>query len=84
MDLDKFTNDLIDKKMSENNELIKITFYELRVKDNLSDDVTRDVIEIITEKLQETYKIYYTGSKYSYNGVESKVEDNVLMVAIKV
>ena len=83
MDLDKLVDKLITDKMKINKNFIKITFFELRVKYNLDESATDDVIEMITERLQEHYKIYYTKSKYKINGEEKVVEDNILMIAIK-
>ena len=34
----KFVDDYIQKKLSENENYIRYTFYELRVKNNLSED----------------------------------------------
>ncbi len=43
-ELDKFTLNLINKKLEENSEFIRYTFYELKVKNNLTDEEMNNVL----------------------------------------
>ena len=45
-ELDKFTLNLINKKLEENSEFIRYTFYELKVKNNLTDEEMNNVLQI--------------------------------------
>ena len=76
-------NTLTDKKI-ENSNYIRYTFYELRVKYNLSEEDTDRFLFLIRTKLEnESYKVYFTGAKFEYNNAKMKVQDNELMIAIK-
>ena len=48
----QFVFDYIDKKLEENENYIRYTFYELKVKNNLSEEV---------DELFRGEKIYYNG-----------------------
>ena len=74
----------LEEKMNENDEFIKYTFYELRVKYNLSEQDTDRFLELIRTKLQnENYKVFFTGTRFEYKDAKMKVQDNELMIAVK-
>ena len=76
-------NTLTDKKI-ENSNYIRYTFYELRVKYNLSEEDTDRFLFLIRIKLEnEGYNVYFTGAKFEYNNSRMIVQDNELMIAIK-
>lgn len=80
----KFVSDYIDYKLSENENLIIFTFFELRIKSDLSEEETAEFLELAKNKFSNTgYRIYYTGQSYVYEGNVKKVQDNELMVAVK-
>ena len=67
----------LEEKINENDEFIKYTFYELRVKYNLSEHDTDRFLELIRMKLQnENYKVYFTGAKFVYENANRTVQDN--------
>lgn len=77
-------DNLINKKMDENENFIKITFYEVRIKMNLSAKETEEFLHFARIKLENNYyNVYLTGEEYEYNGKKYVVEDNELMCAIK-
>ena len=85
---DKLIKDLIETtledKMAKNTEFIRYSFYELRVKYNLSEQDTDRFLELIRTKLQnENYKVYFTGTRFKYKDAKLKVQDNELMIAVK-
>lgn len=83
MDL-KFIDDYINKKIAETDEYVRFTFYELRVKSNLSVDETNKFLELAKNKFENMkYEVFFTGDKYTYQNVERVVQDNELMIAIK-
>ena len=54
----------LEEKMMKNTEFIRYSFYELRVKYNLSEQDTDRFLELIRLKLQnEIYKVYFTGTR---------------------
>lgn len=80
----KFVNDYMNKKISENEDIIIYSFYELRLKNDLSKEDTDDFLgwnKIRFENLG--YKVYFTGDYYEYNGEKKLVTDNQLLVAVK-
>ena len=80
----KFITEYIDKKVNENQEFIRYTFYELRVKNNLSEEEVEDFLDVNKDYFENKgYKVYFTGNKYEYKGQTKQVEQNELMVAIK-
>ena len=74
----------IDSKISKNNEFIKYTYYELRIRKNLSEDDMYSSISLVNTRLRNLgYTTYKTGQKYFYDYKEQIVKDNELLVAIK-
>lgn len=73
-----------DKKIIENDKFIKYTFYELRVKENLSEEEMYYFISLVSTRLKNLgYLIYRTGQRYFYDYKEQYVKDNELLIAIK-
>lgn len=74
----------IDKKISKNSEFIKYTFYELRIRKNLSEADMLSFISLANTRLINLgYKTYRTGQRYFFDYKEQTVKDNELLVAIK-
>ena len=74
----------LEEKMNENDEFIKYTFYELRVKFNLSEQETDRFLDLIRMKLlNEKYQVYFTDAKFEYKEQKITVGNNELMVAVK-
>lgn len=77
-------SDSIDRKISRNNDFIKYTFYELRIRKNLSEADMYSFISLANTRLKNLgYKTYRTGQKYYYDYKEQIVKDNELLIAIK-
>ena len=73
----------LEKKLKQNRNCVIFTFYELRVKLDLSSEETYNFLHLVSTKLENcNYKIYRTGQEYFYRE-KLRVEDNQLMVAIK-
>lgn len=71
-------------KLIKNLNYIRYTFYELRVKYNLSEQDTDRFLYLIRTKLEnENYKVYFTGAKFVYKDTNISVQPNELMIAIK-
>ncbi len=79
--ISEIINERIDTK--DNNRII-FTYYQLRVKENLSENDLRDFIyygKIRLEKLG--YKVYLPGQRYTWDYANRFVQDNELLLAIK-
>ena len=72
----------LENKLKQDKKCIIFTFYELRVKLDLTSEETYNFLHLVSTKLENNnYKIYRTGQEYFYQG-KKKVEDNQLMVAV--
>lgn len=83
---DAFVINYINNKLKENEDetFIRYTFYELRVKNNLSEDEV-DKFLIINKDYFENkgYRVFFTGAKFVYKNANRTVQPNELMIAIK-
>lgn len=76
--------DYFDSKIAENENFIKITYYELRVKYNINEEEINHFLEIAKNKFENIgYRVYFTGDYFNYKNINMKVQDNEYMVAIK-
>lgn len=80
----EYVDNYINRKMNENPNFIRFSFYELRVKENLSELDTLYLIQLATNKLTNNrYLVYKTGESYELNKERKIVKDNELLIAIK-
>ena len=83
MTLEELDKD-INKKMLDNEDFIRYTYFELKVKQNLSEEEIDEVLRLARNKLGNLgYRVYFTGAKYNYQGENKIVESNEYLVAIK-
>ena len=74
----------IEYKLLENEEEIRITFYELRVKENLSEEQTEEFLQLCKNKLENMkYNVYFTGETFTYKQCNRMVQPNELLIAVK-
>ena len=79
----KFVGSIIDDKLNENDKFVVFTFYELRIKYNLSEEEIKKFLSLSKNRFENSnYKVYFTGDTYEYNGINKIVQDNELMIAI--
>ncbi len=80
----KFVDDYINRKLLENENFIRYTFYELRLKSDLSEEEVMKFLELNKIYFEKKgYKVYFTGDEFIYQNVKMTVQDNELMIAIK-
>ena len=80
----QFITEYIDKKMSENANFIRFTFYELRVKHNLSEEDTDEFLRLAMLYLEnKDYDVYVGNARYTYKNANQNVQPNELLVAFK-
>ena len=83
MGLDEIT-EFIDNKIEKDSSKVVIGFYELKVKQNLTDEQVLKTLYLISTRLMNLgYKVYKTDEKYTYNEKEYVVQSNQLLVGIK-
>lgn len=75
---------LIESKMVENENFIRFTFYELRIKNNLSESETDEFLKLCMIYLENKgYEVYIGNARYSYKGANQNVQPNELLIAFK-
>ena len=80
----QFVESLLNEKMIINENEIVFTYYELRVKHNLSEEQVDEFLALCKTRLENIdYKVYFTGAKFTYKNASRTVQDNELMVAIR-
>ena len=80
----QFVTDYINKKINENPNYIRYTFYELRVKNNLSEEDVDEFLRINRDYFENNgYKVYFTNARFTYENADRMVQPNELMIAIK-
>lgn len=74
----------LDDKIAKNENEIVITFYELRVKMNLSEKDADYFLKLCRARFQNLgYKVHVTGDRFVYKEANRMVQSNQLMIAIK-
>lgn len=80
----QFIEEYLMDKLKQNRNYIVCTFYDLRVRHNLSENDVYQFLELSKNKLQNMgYKVYFTGDEFVYQNANRKVEDNQYMIAIR-
>ncbi|HIT70365.1 MAG TPA: hypothetical protein IAD08_00405 [Candidatus Scatovivens faecipullorum] len=83
MSLEEIT-ELIDSKIEKNPNCIVFTWFEIRVRKNLTEEQTDDFLRLARNRLENlNYKVYFTGAKFVYENANRTVQDNELLIAIK-
>lgn len=80
----QFVTEYINRKIQEDENYIRYTFYELKVKNNLTDEELQTFLEMNKNYFENKgYRVYFTGAKFIYQNCNRIVESNELMIAIK-
>lgn len=83
-DLKCFILNFIAKKEKESENYIRYSYYELKVKNNLTENEIDELLRVSRDYFEnKEYKVYFTNSKFEYQNARRKVESNELMIAIK-
>lgn len=74
----------LSEKICQDINYIRYTFYELKVKYNLSEEELDRFLILIRTKLEnENYKVYFTDAKFIYENANRTVQPNEILIAIK-
>lgn len=80
----QFITDYIESKIAENENFIRFTYYELRVKHNMSQEDTDKFLKLCMTYLEnKDYEVYIGNSRYSYKNANQNVQPNELLIAFK-
>lgn len=80
----QFVDNYINNKLAENENYIRYTFYELRVKNNLSEEEVDQFLELNKNYLEgKGFQVFFTGAKFIFEEANRIVQPNELMIAIK-
>lgn len=80
----QFVTDYINNKIENNKDFIRISFYELRIKNNLSEEDTDEFLRLCMTYLENKgYEVYIGNSRYNYNNATQNVQPNELLIAFK-
>ncbi len=79
-DLDNY----LEKRIESDKDFIRFTFYEIRIKQGLSEEEARNFLSLAKNKLKNIgYNVYVTDEKYEYKDAKMTVQSNELMIATK-
>ena len=74
----------IHRKISENERYVRYSYFELRVKRDLSEDEAQNVIRLVKNKLENmNYKVYLKGERFVFEDANRIVDTNEYLIAIK-
>ena len=74
----------LDNKIEKNSEKVVFTFYELRVKMDLTEPTIEKFLRLSETRLINLgYRTYKAGEVYAYKGEMLEVKENELLIAIK-
>ena len=85
-DLKTYILNLIQTKENESpdKDYIEYSYYELKVKYNLSEEEIDEVLKISRDYFENKgYKVYFTNAEFEYQNAKRKVEINEYMIAFK-
>lgn len=72
------------EKESSNKNYIEYSYYEVKVKANLTEEEIDELLRVSRDYFQnKNYNVYFTNAEFEWNGQKRKVETNDYMIAIK-
>lgn len=79
-----FTINFISQKEKENENYIRYSYYELKIKNNLTEKEIDEVLRVSRDYFEnKEYKVFFTNAEFEYKNAKRKVESNEYMIAIK-
>ena len=82
-DLFKFVENFVNVKITKNNDIVKFSYFEIKIKMNMDEEDSDRFLKCSKIILEDQgYQVYQLGEKYNFEGEQRKVEDNEFLVAI--
>lgn len=85
-ELENFIKNYVVNKIEESKDknYIRYSFYELRIKYNLSEKEVDEFLKLARTYYENNdYKVYFTGAKFVYKDAKITVQPNEYLIAIK-
>ena len=77
-------DELIEEKLSIDENFLLFTFYEVRVKKGVKDEEEKDFLKLAENKLNNmNYIVYFQDQEFTYNEARRRVQINELLIAVK-
>ena len=77
-------DELIEEKLSIDENFLRFTFYEVRVKKGVKDEEEKDFLKLAENKLNNmNYIVYFQDQEFTYNESRRRVQINELLIAVK-
>jgi len=74
----------LTEKICQNDNFIRYTYYELKVKYNLNEEELNRFLLLIRTKLEnDNYNVYFTDAKFTYENANRIVQPNEILIAVK-
>ena len=83
-ELFEYVEEFIAEKIAKNPKMVRFTYFELKVKQNLTEkglDRFLRCSKIILEELN--YQVYFTGARFQFENANRVVETNEYLIGIK-
>lgn len=81
---EEYVDNYLEEILKIDEKCIVCKYFDLKVREDLSDKQVDDFLRIAREKLlNKGYEVYFTGAKFVYQNANRTVQDNEFMVAIK-
>ena len=78
-----FVDKYVNERISKGEDKVSISFFDIRVKNNLSEKDTEEFLKLAKSRLEKAgFKVYFSG-EYEYRDFKHQVNSNELLVAIK-
>lgn len=83
-ELMKLIDQLISTKLTEDENYLRFSFYEVRVKEKVEESEEKRFLELAKTKLNNMgYNVYLENDEFIYNDANMRVQPNELLIAIK-
>lgn len=75
---------LVEEKLLKDENFLRFSFYEVRVKGEVKSEEENDFLELAKIKLKNmSYVVYFQEQEFTYNNARIRVQPNELIIAIK-
>ena len=80
----EYITNFIDKKIEENEDIIIVKYFELKIQEGLTEEQIEYFLEKSKQRLMNLgYQIYATGDECTINNQTITIENNIYYIAIK-